>query len=78
MTQYKDKIRRLREALKKSGIGILIIPSSDPHLVRSHHWRIIQRFTGFSGSAGTVVADSLLACGPIHDISSRPAFRLRI
>ncbi len=63
MTQYKQRLGQLREALKKSGIGTFIIPSSDPHLGEyvPDHWRIIQWLTGFSGSAGTVVVTDSFA-----------------
>lgn len=53
----REKLGKLREAMKAGGIDACIIPSGDPHLGENvpEHWRIINWLTGFSGSAATVV-----------------------
>ncbi len=52
-----DKILSLREVMKQHGINAYIIPSSDPHMSEyvSEHWKSRQYFSGFTGSAGTLV-----------------------
>ena len=51
------KIASLREAMKQEGISAYIIPSNDPHMSEyvSEHWKSRAYFSGFSGSAGTLV-----------------------
>ena len=52
-----DKIKMLRESMKKHGVNALIIPSSDPHMSEylPEHWKQRMHFSGFTGSAGTLV-----------------------
>lgn len=52
-----QKIAELREAMKKSGVSAYIIPSSDPHMSEyvAEHWKSRAYFSGFTGSAGTLV-----------------------
>lgn len=56
-----DKIRgrlaALRSAMYDQSVDVLIIPSSDPHLSEylPAHWRSMEWFSGFTGSAGTLV-----------------------
>lgn len=52
-----EKIKQLREAMKKSDVNAYIIPSSDPHMSEyvAEHWKSRQFFSGFTGSAGTLV-----------------------
>lgn len=51
------KIASLRETMKQEGISAYIIPSNDPHMSEyvSEHWKSRAYFSGFSGSAGTLV-----------------------
>jgi Xaa-Pro aminopeptidase len=52
-----EKLELLRSGMRKNGIGVYIIPSTDPHLGEyiPGHWKIIPWLTGFTGSAATVV-----------------------
>ena len=51
------KIASLREIMKQEGISAYIIPSNDPHMSEyvSEHWKSRAYFSGFTGSAGTLV-----------------------
>lgn len=53
-----DKIKLLREHMKKNGLDAYIIPSPDPHLSEyvADHWKARAWISGFTGSAGTFVA----------------------
>lgn len=56
-----EKIKKLREAMNRNGVNAYIIPSNDPHMSEyvAEHWKSRQYFSGFTGSAGTmVVTDS--------------------
>lgn len=52
-----QKIMQLQEALKKYEIDAFIIPSTDPHQSEyvCDYWKIRTYFSGFTGSAGTLV-----------------------
>ena len=52
-----EKIASLRLAMKKEDISAYIIPSNDPHMSEyvSEYWKSRQYFSGFTGSAGTLV-----------------------
>jgi len=52
-----EKIAGLRCAMKKSGVNAYIMPSNDPHMSEyvSEHWKSRAYFSGFTGSAGTLV-----------------------
>ena len=52
-----DKITVLRESMKQKGVNAYIIPSNDPHMSEyvSEHWKSREYFSGFTGSAGTLV-----------------------
>lgn len=52
-----EKIASLRLAMKENGISAYIIPSNDPHMSEyvSEHWKSRKYFSGFTGSAGTLV-----------------------
>lgn len=58
------RIDALRAKMKEAGIDAVIIPQADPHMGEyiSSHWQIRRWFSGFSGSAGTLVvtADAAL------------------
>lgn len=52
-----QNLAQLRAKMQQKNIDAYIIPMSDPHLSEymADHWRIIKWFSGFSGSAGTIV-----------------------
>lgn len=52
-----ERIKTLREEMKKESIDVYIVPSSDPHLSEYYTDRFKSReyMTGFTGSAGTAV-----------------------
>ncbi|MGN0917532.1 MAG: aminopeptidase P family protein [Oxalobacter sp.] len=52
-----ERIQHLRQAMKKSSIDVLILPSTDPHLSEylPDYWKSREWFSGFTGSAGTLV-----------------------
>lgn len=57
MQSVKDKITALRSAMEQQGIQAYMIPSSDPHMGEyvPTHWEARRYFSGFTGSAGTLV-----------------------
>jgi Xaa-Pro aminopeptidase len=58
MTDVKERLAALREKMKENGVQACVIPSSDPHMSEypPAHWEARSYFSGFSGSAGTLVA----------------------
>ncbi|MGM9986675.1 MAG: aminopeptidase P family protein [Bacillaceae bacterium] len=57
MAQTKEKIAALRQAMIEKGISGYIIPSSDPHMSEylPSYYEARSWFSGFNGSAGTLV-----------------------
>ena len=58
---YKSRLGELRREMADAGINAVIIPQTDPHQSEyiASHWQIRRFFSGFTGSAGTlVVTDS--------------------
>ena len=53
----KERIKRLRGMMQQQGIAAFIIPSTDPHISEyvAPHWQAREWFSGFTGSAGTLV-----------------------
>lgn len=53
----KEKLTRLRELMRSKNIYATVIPSSDPHMSEylPNHWTAREWFSGFTGSAGTLV-----------------------
>ena len=53
----KKRLKALRSAMKEAGIHCYIIPTSDFHNSEyvSEHFMVRKYFSGFSGSAGTLV-----------------------
>ena len=51
------KLQLLRKLLQKSNLDACIISSTDPHQSEyiAEHWKLREWFSGFSGSAGTLV-----------------------
>lgn len=52
-----ERLDRLKEEMKKENIDFYVIPSADPHKSEyiSDHWKTREYFSGFTGSAGTLV-----------------------
>ena len=52
-----EKIQKLRQSMKESGVQAYLVPSSDPHMSEylPDHWTTRAYFSGFDGSAGTLV-----------------------
>ncbi len=52
-----QRIAALREAMKQNGIAATIIPQTDPHQSEyiAEHWEVRRHFSGFTGSAGSLV-----------------------
>lgn len=57
MISVNEKITALRGKMKENGVHACIIPSSDPHMSEylPAHWEARSYFSGFNGSAGTLV-----------------------
>jgi Xaa-Pro aminopeptidase len=57
MKEIQERISTLRESMKQNGISAYIIPSSDPHMGEyvPEYWQARKYFSGFTGSAGTLV-----------------------
>ena len=57
MQTAAERIASLRAAMKSAGVQAYIIPSADPHLSEYSpaHWEARKYFSGFTGSAGTLV-----------------------
>ena len=52
-----NRLKELRSAISQHGCDAIIIPSNDPHQSEyvSDYWKARAHFSGFSGSAGTLV-----------------------
>ncbi|MDV7187687.1 aminopeptidase P family protein [Lutibacter sp. TH_r2] len=57
MTTINERIEALRAKMKANNIDAFIIPSSDPHQSEyvCDYWKVRVWFSGFTGSAGTLV-----------------------
>ena len=57
MNQINERIQSLRTEMNTLGMDAYIIPSSDPHQSEyvGDYWKIREFFSGFDGSAGTLV-----------------------
>lgn len=57
MNPTNDRIEALRKAISEKGFDAIILPSNDPHQSEyvSDYWKIRAHFSGFTGSAGTLV-----------------------
>ena len=57
MISVNERVAELRRKMKKNGVQACIIPSSDPHMSEymPAHWQARSYFSGFDGSAGTLV-----------------------
>lgn len=56
-TLISSRIATLREAMHAQSVAACLIPSADPHLSEylPGHWQARAHFSGFDGSAGTLV-----------------------
>ena len=52
-----EQLKQLRAAMQQNGLDAVIFPSNDPHQSEyvSNYWKIRAHFSGFTGSAGTLV-----------------------
>jgi Xaa-Pro aminopeptidase len=57
MTTTTDRLAALREAMKRQQLDAYILTDSDPHLSEytAERWKVRSWFSGFTGSAGTLV-----------------------
>ena len=57
ITSTSPRLQQLRTALQTHGAQAVIIPTSDPHLSEylPDHWAAREWFSGFTGSAGTLL-----------------------
>ena len=57
MISVNERLAALRGKMKEHGVQACIIPSSDPHMSEylPAHWEARSYFSGFNGSAGTLV-----------------------
>ncbi|MGF6147797.1 Xaa-Pro dipeptidase [Kingella potus] len=57
MTTARQYLGALRQAMQQHGLDAFVIPSADPHLSEylPGHWQARSRFSGFTGSVGTLV-----------------------
>ena len=57
MNSINERIQAIRNGLKKNNLDGVILPSNDPHQSEyvSHYWKIREHFSGFTGSAGTLI-----------------------
>lgn len=57
MISVNERLAELRRKMKENGVQACIIPSSDPHMSEylPDHWKARSYFSGFDGSAGTLV-----------------------
>ncbi|NII09412.1 aminopeptidase P family protein [Oleiagrimonas sp. C23AA] len=56
-TAIPHRLADLRKAMNKHGVAACLVPSADPHLSEylPEHWQARAHFSGFTGSAGTLV-----------------------
>jgi Xaa-Pro aminopeptidase len=57
MRSVNERIAALRQKMEENGVNACVIPSSDPHMSEylPAHWEARSYFSGFDGSAGTLV-----------------------
>ncbi len=55
--ETSEKIKQLRQQMKKKNINACLIPHSDPHISEyiPDYWKAREWISGFNGSAGTLV-----------------------
>jgi Xaa-Pro aminopeptidase len=57
MTEISNRINQLRATMLQQNIAACIVPTNDPHASEyvADHWKARTYFSGFTGSAGTLV-----------------------
>jgi len=57
MSQIKERVASLRDAMRTAGISACIIPGTDPHASEyiAEHWKERVWISGFTGPGGTAV-----------------------
>ena len=57
MSIYDERINSLRRLMREKGIAAFIIPTGDPHMSEyiPESWKLRAWYSGFTGSAGTLV-----------------------
>ncbi len=57
MSIYDERINGLRRLMREKGIAAFIIPTGDPHMSEyiPESWKLRAWYSGFTGSAGTLV-----------------------
>lgn len=57
LSQARQRVERVREALARHGLTALLVPSADPHLSEylPGRWQGREWLSGFTGSMGTLV-----------------------
>ncbi|MGM9853251.1 MAG: aminopeptidase P family protein [Muribaculaceae bacterium] len=62
-TKISSRLTALRTLMASSGIEAVIIPQTDPHQSEyvASHWKVRLYFSGFNGSAGTLVVTATQA-----------------
>lgn len=60
MDKVTNRITKLRNAMLNASVSACVIPSSDPHMSEyvPDYWKARTYFSGFTGSAGTLVITS--------------------
>ncbi len=62
--EIAKRLAALRDAMRQADIAAIIIPQTDPHQSEylADHWQVRRHFSGFTGSAGSLVvtADNAL------------------
>jgi len=56
-SSVSDRLAALRATMRQHGVNALLIPAADPHLSEylPAHWQARQWYSGFDGSAGSLV-----------------------
>lgn len=56
-TAIPHRLLALRQAMHEHGVAACVVPSADPHLSEylPGHWQAREHFSGFTGSAGTLI-----------------------
>lgn len=66
----EERLAALRALMAADGVDAVIIPQTDPHQSEyiADHWKVREYFSGFNGSAGTLV---ITACHALLWVDSR-------
>lgn len=60
MSTIDERLKQLRECMKKNAVDFCLIPTSDPHMSEylCDYYKLREYFTGFTGSAGTLLVSA--------------------